>query len=78
MVIPKSHLGYYQGLGLNRPVHEEPIKTDGEQFFYGKPKKERMAMDIFNLELTKSPGTPATLPLPKIGGAELRAPESPQ
>lgn len=79
MVKPKSRLGYMYGLGVEKDPYEAPLPTGGEKFFYGKPEKERrMAGDILNLDITQSPGTPATFPLPNIGGAELRTPYLPQ
>jgi hypothetical protein len=73
---PKARGSYMLGLYTDQhPIQQRA--TGGEKFFYGrKPRqRQRMAGDILNLDLTQSPGTPATLPLPKIGGAELRTPE---
>ena len=92
MVNPKARLGYMYGLNVRDEPYETPLKTGQEKFqstyadegaYYAVgsriPRKERrMAGDIFNLELTMSPGTPAVFPLPKIGGPELRTPELPQ
>jgi hypothetical protein len=92
MIKPKSRLGYMYGLNVKNIPYETPLKTGQEKFqsvyadqgaYYAvggrMPRKEqRMAGDIFNLELTLSPGTPAALPPPKIGGPELRTPELPQ
>lgn len=78
MIDPKARLGYMYGINTNRVPQERTADSGGEQFFYGKEKKERrMAGDILNLELTKSPGTPAVFPLPGIGNAELRVPNLP-
>lgn len=91
MVNPKARLGYFYGLNVDRKPHEYPLPTNAEKFqatvgdlgaVYAigsrLPKKERrMAGDILNLEITKSPGTPESFPLPTIGSAELRVPEMP-
>ena len=74
MIDPKARLGYMYGLNVKEDPYDRPVPTGGEQFFYGREKKERrMAGDILNLELTQSPGTPKVFPLPSIGSAELRA-----
>jgi hypothetical protein len=92
MVNPKARLGYLYGIGVKEDPYETLLKTGEEKFqsivgqegaYYAIgsrfPKnKQRMAMDILNLEITQSPGTPAALPLPSIGGPELRTPELPQ
>ena len=92
MIKPKARLGYMLGLRVRDIPEEPPLKTGQEKFqsIYSDqgayfavgsrlPRKEqRMAGDIFNLELTQSPGTPAVFPLPNIGGPELRTPELPQ
>lgn len=92
MVKPKAKLGYRYGINLEERPYEAPLKTGQEKFqsmysdqgaYYAIgsrfPKKEqRMAGDILNLDLTQSPGTPATFPLPNIGSAELRTPYLPQ
>lgn len=78
MIDPKARLGYMYGINVNAIPDERPLPTGGDQFFYGKEKKERrMAGDILNLDLTQSPGTPAVFPLPNIGRAELRVPDLP-
>ena len=75
---PKARGGYMLGLYTEKyPVQHR--HDNAEKFFYGRqPKERRMAGDILNLDLTQSPGTPASLPLPKMGSAELRTPELPQ
>jgi len=91
MVNPKARLGYLYGIGVKEDPYETPLKTGEEKFqsivgqegaYYAIgsrfPKnKQRMAMDILNLEITQSPGTPAVFPLPFIGNAELRTPGLP-
>jgi hypothetical protein len=74
VIKPKSRLGYMYGLRVENQPYEAPLPTNSEDFFYGRQPKRRMAGDILNLDLTNSPGTPANLPLPKIGRAELRLP----
>lgn len=79
MIKPKARLGYMYGINLHEEPREVALPSNAEKFFYGRqPRERRMAGDILNLDLTQSPGTPATLPLPKMGGAELRTPELPQ
>jgi hypothetical protein len=92
MVNPKSRLGYMYGIGVRKDPYETPLKTGEEKFqsivgeegaYYAvgsrlPRKNQRMAMDILNLDITQSPGTPAAFPLPNIGGPELRTPELPQ
>lgn len=78
MIKPKARLGYMYGLNVKENPYEAPAPTGGEQFFYGREKRERrMAGDILNLDLTQSPGTPAVFPLPGAGNAELRTPNLP-
>jgi hypothetical protein len=66
MIAPKARLGYFYGLNVEERPWESPGKSGGEDFFFGKAKKQRMAGDILNIDLSKSPGTPSTLPLPKL------------
>ena len=91
MVNPRARLGYFYGINVDKKTNEHPLPTNQEKFqsivgdqgaIYAvgsrMPKKERrMAGDILNLEITKSPGTPEIFPLPNIGSAELRVPEMP-
>lgn len=65
MIDPKARLGYFYGLNVEERPWESPGKSGGEDFFFGKEKKKRMAGDILNIDLSKSPRTPTTLPLPK-------------
>lgn len=82
----RSKLGYFYGLTGSRRGREESTPTGAEKFqslvesegaYYAvgsriPRERQRMAGDVFNLNLTQSPGTPATFPLPKTGSAELR------
>ena len=74
MIKPRARLGYMYGLNVENQPYEASLPTNSEDFFYGKQPRRRMAGDILNLDLTNSPGAPATLPLPNIGSAELRLP----
>lgn len=76
MINPRARLGYLYGINVKEEPYEAPLPTNSEDFFYGKQPRRRLAGDILNLDLTKSPGAPATLPLPKLGGAEMRVPDS--
>lgn len=61
MVIPKATAGYYFGINRAKGPDERPRRTGGEQFAEARQKR-RMAGDILNL--SQSPGAPATLSLP--------------
>ena len=80
----KSRLGYFYGLTEARSPRGEANQSNAEKFqsditdqgaYYAigsrlPREKSRMAGDILNITL--SPGTPTTLSLPQIGGAEIR------
>lgn len=76
---PKAIGGYTLGILTDIKPFEAALPTGGEKFAEGRRGRQRMAgdIDILNLELTHSPGTPEVMPLPLIGSAELRAPEVP-
>lgn len=65
MTKPKATLGYTLGVYRDKPGREARGKSGGEKFAQSRGRR-RMAGDIMNL--SQSPGTPETLPLPKIAG----------
>ena len=71
---PLAHSGYM--LGLHHDVHpyEHPLPTTTGPGITGAPLQQRMAGQLLAENLTNSPGTPEALPLPAIGGAEIRVP----
>lgn len=68
-------LGYT--LGINRDVvpFEYPLASSTGPGMTGAPKRVRMAGEALYQDITLSPGTPAAVPLPKVGTAELRVPD---
>jgi len=66
---PMATLGYTLGINRNESPYETPLSSGTGP---GQQPRRRMAMDILNI--TDSPGTPKYLPLPNVGGAEMRVP----